>query len=246
MPAATGLTTIVRVNRHLRDRGNGAAELPFAAHRLCDETGGMGAMRARWRFSGGWGLFGAAALGLTAMCLALLAAYGAGEAGVRVVIRATARTSLVLFLGAFTASSLRRLWPSPATRWLRRNRRYLGVSFAYSHLLHLLAIVALLRVADSPPQIGASTLVGGGIAYAFIAAMTATSFDRTARWLGPLAWRRLHLAGGYYIWLIFSLSYLPRALQSTAYAPLAALLLAALALRVLARLQARQPLGVAA
>ncbi len=207
----------------------------------------MDAMRARRRFSGGWGFFGAAALGLTAMCLALLAAYGAGEAGVRVLIRATARTSLVLFLGAFTASSLRRLWPSPATRWMRRNRRYLGVSFAYSHLLHLLAIVALLRVADSPPQLGASALVGGGIAYAFIAAMTATSFDRTARWLGPLAWRRLHLAGGYYIWLIFSVSYLPRALmQSPAYAPLAAMLLAALAVRALARLQARQPLGVAA
>ena len=33
------------------------------------------------------------------------------------------------------------------------------------------------------------TLVSGGIAYAFIVAMAATSFDRTAAWVGPAAWR---------------------------------------------------------
>ncbi len=56
--------------------------------------------------------------------------------GVRMVIRFTARTSLVLFCLAFSAAALARLWPNASTRWLRRNRRYLGVSFAASHAIH--------------------------------------------------------------------------------------------------------------
>ena len=35
---------------------------------------------------------------------------------------------------------------------------------------------------------------GGGLAYVLLAAMTATSFDRSARWLGP---RRLQINGLY-------------------------------------------------
>ena len=44
-----------------------------------------------------------------------------------------------------------------------------------------------------------ASYIFGGIGYAFITAMTATSFDRTATAIGARAWRRLHLAGGYYL-----------------------------------------------
>ena len=47
----------------------------------------------------------------------------------------------------------------------------------------------------------------GGIGYAFIIAMTATSFDRTAATLGPRAWRALHLIGGYYLLFQFTVSF---------------------------------------
>ena len=40
-----------------------------------------------------------------------------------------------------------------------------------------------------------ASYVFGGIGYAFIIAMTATSFDRTAAAIGPRAWRILHLVG---------------------------------------------------
>ena len=36
--------------------------------------------------------------------------------------------------------------------------------------------------------------------------MTATSFDRTAAWLGPAQWRLLHLVGGWYIWMSFAVA----------------------------------------
>src|SRR5207244_2311604 len=91
----------------------------------------------------GWPIVGWAAVVIGAMAAAILAVAGAGPDGIRVLIRATARTSVVLFSAAFVASSLARTAPGPATRWLLVNRRYVGVSFAVSHLAHFLAILAL-------------------------------------------------------------------------------------------------------
>jgi hypothetical protein len=190
----------------------------------------------------GWPVVGWNALAIAVMTGAILAVVGTGEEGVRVVIRATARTSLVLFGLAFAASSLRRLWPNDLTRWLLANRRYLGVSFAVSHTTHLLALFALgnwsfaALVANSSP----STLVLGGIGYLFLAAMTATSFDRTAAWLGPRRWQRLHTVGGWYLWFIFFATLAPRVGTSLAYALPTLWMLAVLALRLRAR-RARVP-----
>src|SRR5271157_4819974 len=63
-----------------------------------------------------------------------------GTDGARAAIRFSARTSSVLFLLAFSASALFWFWPNRVTRWIRANRRYLGVSFAGSHSVHALAI----------------------------------------------------------------------------------------------------------
>lgn len=189
----------------------------------------------------GWPIVGWSALIVVSLSAAILAALGTGEAGIRAVTRTTAQTSLVLFLAAFTASASRRLWPSPATRWLLANRRYLGVSFAASHFVHLLSIIALVRTVPDF-ELTRTTLIFGGGAYVFIAAMTATSFDRSAAWIGPRAWRILHTVGAYDIWLIFAISYVPRAfMQSPAYALPAALLLAALGVRIAARPRSRRP-----
>ena len=189
----------------------------------------------------GWPIVGWCALVLVTVTLAILAVKGVDEAGLRAVVRTTAQTSFVLFTGAFSASALCTTWPGPLTRWMLRNRRYLGVSFAVSHFIHLIAIVALaLRLGDQF-KLNPATLVGGGLAYVFIAAMTATSFDRTAAWLGPRAWRRLHTAGGYWIWFIFLLSYAPRAAMiSVWYAPFVLVLLGVAALRVVVRLRSRR------
>ncbi len=184
----------------------------------------------------GWPLVGWSALVVAALVVAILASRGAAEAGVRAIIRGTALTSLILFSSAFVAASLNRTWPSPLSRWMLVNRRYLGVSFAVSHFVHLVAIIRLTTtLPDFEPN--PATVVGGGLAYVFIAAMTATSFDRSAAWIGRRAWRVLHTTGVYYIWLIFFITYLPRALQSPAYVPYPAVLLAALALRTFGRVR---------
>ena len=173
---------------------------------------------------------GWAALVVVAASAATLGVHGAGEEGIRAVLRLTARTSFVLFTTAFAASALARRWPGPTTRWLVANRRQIGVSFAASHLVHLVAILALSRLT---PVFTDATIVIAVLGYVAIAAMTVTSFDRTAAWLGPRRWRRLHLTAGYYIWAVFLASYLPRTiLESPAYAPFVVVLLAVLAMHV--------------
>ena len=121
---------------------------------------------------------------LVAMVAVLLAASGWTEAGLRLIIRATARTSVALFLAAFVASAVRQRWPGPATSWLLQNRRYVGLAFAISHLLHLLAILALR---DAFPATFAEvpwvTIVVGGLGFVVVAVMALTSSDAAVRWL---------------------------------------------------------------
>jgi DMSO/TMAO reductase YedYZ heme-binding membrane subunit len=184
----------------------------------------------------GWRLFAVLTLTLAALCVGIAGMRQFEVDGVRMVIRFTARSSLVSFCLAFSAAALAQLYPTSWTRWLRRNRRALGVTFAASHGLHAIAIGAF--AAMDPAGFAASTnlasYVFGGIGYAFIIAMTATSFDRTAAAIGPRAWRMLHLAGGYYLWLQFMVSFGKRLPGMPLYSLFLIPLLAVLALRLLA------------
>ena len=184
----------------------------------------------------GWPLLGVLSAGLLAMTAAIVLGHRLDVEGIRVAIRATARTSLVLFALAFSASALLTLWPNTWTRWQRRNRRQLGLAFAVSHGIHALAILAFARL--DPVQFmahtNAVTFITGGIAYGFIAAMALTSFDRTAAWLGPRAWRALHWVGGYYILISFLFANGKRIGMSPLYGVPVVLMLAILLLRVLA------------
>ena len=87
----------------------------------------------------GWRLTGLLSLLLLAMTQYFLGGHADVEA-LRLVIRSTARTSLNLFAMAFAAGALVELAPNGFTRWQRRNRRPLGVSFAVSHAIHLVAL----------------------------------------------------------------------------------------------------------
>lgn len=156
---------------------------------------------------------------------------------VRQIVRLTARSSLLLFLLAYTASALAIVAPSGFSRWQAGNRRWLGLSFALSHALHGIAVAALATL--DPALFWTLTnpgnLAGGGLAYGFIALMAATSWDGAVRRLGRRRWGLLHTAGLHYIWLVFLVSYGKRVAETPGYAVFLALLLGALALRVLAR-----------
>jgi DMSO/TMAO reductase YedYZ heme-binding membrane subunit len=184
----------------------------------------------------GWRLTFVLAAALAAMSGVLFAGHGGDVEGLRLVIRATARTSLVLFLLAFTAGATVELAPGGFTRWQRRNRRYLGVSFAVSHFIHLVALIVFAQADQelfwkltSPVNV-----VLGGAAYLLLAAMTVTSFDRTAAWLSARQWRLLHLIGGWYIWVSFAVGVGKRLPQGPIYWVMTALVLFAAIVRLIA------------
>jgi DMSO/TMAO reductase YedYZ heme-binding membrane subunit len=154
-----------------------------------------------------WWLF-ALVLGLNALWLWLyIVPAGWSEDGLLEITRLTARLSVLLFFLTFAASALFKLWRSAMTRWLLANRRYMGLAFALSHFIHLGALTAFFLVSPEEPALVA--VIGGGIGYAFIAALALTSNDRAQRALGA-NWRRLHLTGSWYLWAIFLNSYAGR------------------------------------
>jgi DMSO/TMAO reductase YedYZ heme-binding membrane subunit len=156
--------------------------------------------------------------------------------GVRMVIRFTARTSLLFFCLAFSAAALARLAPNAFTRWQLRNRRHLGLAFAASHALHAAAIFAFAKMdpAGFAMATNLASYVFGGIGYAIIIAMAATSFDRTAAAIGPRAWQLLHRVGGYYLLLQFTVSFGKRIPAMPLYGLFLIPLFAVLALRLIA------------
>jgi methionine sulfoxide reductase heme-binding subunit len=190
--------------------------------------------RSARRLLEGWRLTCSLSFSVAAIALAVLWWNRFGVEGMRSAIRSTARTSLVFFCLAFGASALFRRWPADWSAWVRRNRRHLGLSFAASHALHALAIAgfALLDPVQFRLAVTPASFVFGGVAYAFVLALTATSFDRSAAWLGPRAWKILHSVGAHYVWFIFLVSVVKRALAVPAYWLPAALLLGVMALRV--------------
>ena len=164
----------------------------------------------------------------------ILSLEGINVEGVAMMIRATARTSMLLFSLAFAAASMHYLWKNNLTRSLLVNRRYLGLSFAYSHYLHLFGIL-YLQFFETQPLIeerGWVIVSLGGVAYVLLTLMAFTSTDEMIRKMGTQNWQRLHRIGSFYIWIVFATSYFPRALKEPFYIPFAVILVLAMTLRL--------------
>jgi sulfoxide reductase heme-binding subunit YedZ len=204
-------------------------------------------MKTTSRWFEGWTLTTCLALTIASITAFIVIAGGVSAPALGLAIRFTARTSFVLFSAAFSASALVALAPSPLTRWLRRNRRQLGVAFAASHFTHAIAIglYAALQPNAFHDHTRSMNPIPGIIAYVFIAAMTATSFDRTAAWLGRRGFGILHTLGSIYVWFAFLNAFLTRALHvAPSYWFPVVVLLAVMSLRLWAAARARLRVAV--
>jgi hypothetical protein len=180
----------------------------------------------------GWRIVGFSALTVGSIVGVIWLFHGIDEQGMRMAIRATARTSTILFLSAFVASPLRKLWSTPLSAWLLKNRRYLGISMAVSHTYHAIALFGLWIVtAGAAPQLGFL----GTFGYILLIAMTVTSYKRPAAWLGKRGWKILHTTGMHFFWLGLLFEYssnLPKSILI--YSPFTILLVLAMMLRLAA------------
>jgi methionine sulfoxide reductase heme-binding subunit len=187
-----------------------------------------------------WRLFWLLALALSvANCLGLPFADFHSADGTGPMIQRSVRYALPLFLLAFTASSLARLWPSRLTKWLLRNRRYVGLGFAFGMAWHLSFVgysIWCFGLSESglTPRGFALDLIG----FIFLLLLTLTSFRSFARRLNPTSWRRLHKTGVYVIWFVATYIYV-RHVGNVVHVVASILFFAALLLRVTAGLNRR-------
>lgn len=185
----------------------------------------------------GWKLFWLLAAAVLAMSALILALNPNPAEAMRSVIRATARSSFVLFLATFVASSLATLVPNDFTRALVRERRYIGLSFAFSHLVHLGAIFSYGALNPQFwPSRGGLTNLPGTVGYVFIALLTVTSFHAISKRMSAASWKRLHTGGVWVIALIFGLSFFKRIpTMGVLYAIPFSILCAAVAVRLVGK-----------
>ena len=190
----------------------------------------------------GWRLFWALALATSvADSLGLPGTDFHTANGVEVIILRTVRCALPWFLVAFTASSLVTLWPSRITRWVRANRRYFGLAFAFGMGWHLTFVGYSILLFGN--RLNAKATALDVIGLAFLLLLTLTSFRPLARRLSPTNWRRLHKTGVYVIWLLATEIYLGIARHGgdALHDAILMLLVAAWLLRVAAWLKKRLP-----
>ena len=162
-------------------------------------------------------------------------------------IDATGRSSLILFAIAFTASSVVSVWPSSLSRWSLRNRRWIGLSFASSHFIHLGLIISMTVFFPDPfvRDQSMAQWVFGGLAYGFVLLMALTSTDQAQRWMGMKTWKRLHFVGSHWIWTLFLLTYLKHVKQGPMwfYLPFLVFTLALIPIRYAKHTPPKAPIG---
>ena len=153
------------------------------------------------------------------------------------------RFSLPFFMLAFSASSWARLWPSPGTKRLLRERRGFGLAWAALQLTHAVAILVLFEATDESRD--GVTLAFGGFGFVLTLAMALTSSDAAVRRMGARNWQRLHRFGIRYLMFIYLFTYGGAAAAGEGVWPVVALvgLLGLVGLRVASGLKMRRKSG---
>ncbi|MCX2975705.1 hypothetical protein EYC87_19215 [Halieaceae bacterium IMCC8485] len=169
-------------------------------------------------FLNGWPLFFLIAALTFACMMAGLVLIGTStpEATVELIRLSVQLASPWIFI-AFVTSALTQLFPGSVSKWLARNRRYTGLSFAAGFGWQAVCIAALFAL--HPSYYGEQLhntvdLIGRIASYIFLIAMTVTSFFSVRRKMRPEHWRWLHLVGIWYFWAVIWTTYAEHALSS--------------------------------
>jgi DMSO/TMAO reductase YedYZ heme-binding membrane subunit len=156
------------------------------------------------KFINGWNLFWLITAPISiVMIVAMIVTDLTNGAGVSSLIQLSVRCAVPLLYLAFAASSVHTLFRGDVSRWMLRNRKYIGLSFAAAMAWQGFFILWLVTVYNEYYVDQVYVLrdaIEGVIGYFFVIAMTITSFQATRRRMQPKTWRLLHLSGIYFIW----------------------------------------------
>ena len=158
------------------------------------------------RFVNKWNLFWLITGPISAvMVVSLMRADLSTGEGVSSMIQLSVRCAVPWIYLAFAASSVQVLFPGLLSRWLLRNRKYIGLCFAAAMGWQALFIVWLVTVhhdyyvAEVYVLRDAIEGVGG---YLFLVGMVLTSFKFGSKLLKPKQWKLLHKSGIYFLLLV--------------------------------------------
>jgi len=124
-------------------------------------------------------------------------------AGVSSMIQLAVRCAVPWLFLAFAASSLQVVLPGSFSRWLLRNRKFIGLCFAMAMGWQLTFILWLVGVHTDyyvNDVYVLSDVVEGTVGYSLLIAMVFTSFKFGRGLLSPKQWRLLHTGGIYWLW----------------------------------------------
>ena len=113
------------------------------------------------------------------------------------------RFAVPLIYLVVVSSALPVLWPNRLTRWLLRNRKYIGLCFAVAMAWQGLFIAIMSNFQREYYYEEIFYLrdeLEGSTGYLFLAAMVVTTFQAGRMWLTPPQWKLLHKSGMYFLW----------------------------------------------
>jgi methionine sulfoxide reductase heme-binding subunit len=167
------------------------------------------------------------------------------ETTIRVAIRATARISFVLFLGAFLGNALYRLMPASATRWLKAHKDGFTLGFAGSHTVHLAFILILVAAIGRENVLKGIMPIPFTVGFLLIYALAAGVLLRHLTFWSL----RFEALAHYYLISLFTVSFTRHAIKEPAfYTPFVLVAVTAIVVRIAAAVQSRkeQPLRAGA
>ena len=126
--------------------------------------------------------------------------------------RYTARVSFIYFIISYCSSSLYYFFPNILTSLIKTDRRYIGLSFAFAHFIHLIALIYYHLTMNEGPNM--FLIFFGGFGYIATFIMVITSNDKAVQKLGFSFWKRLHFICINYVAVIFTYVYVSQLLDA--------------------------------
>ncbi len=153
----------------------------------------------------GWKLFWLLATPISvAMVLGMMRVDRSGAEGVSSMIQLSVRFAVPWLYLVFAASAIQVVFPGLFSRWLLRNRKYIGLCLAVAMGWQLFFILWLtgIHTDDYVNEVYVlSDVVEGVIGYALLTAMVLTSFEFGRSRLTSKQWKLLHRSGIYWLWV---------------------------------------------
>ncbi|MEM7359411.1 MAG: ferric reductase-like transmembrane domain-containing protein [Pseudomonadota bacterium] len=137
------------------------------------------------------------------MVIAMTGADLSSGTGISEMIQLSVRCAVPLLYLTFAASALQIVFPTTFSRWLLKNRKYMGLCFAAAMAWQLFFILWMVLIFSDyyieEVYVLRDAIEGVG-GYLFLLAMTVTSFKFARKKMSPKNWRLLHKTGIYFLW----------------------------------------------